>query len=77
MRSRIEPMKKIAHTLRQPRESILSYLRAQKLLSSGVVEGLNDIPKVTMRRSNGFPPPLSRTGPLSKLPELESTHDFF
>ena len=42
MRSRIEPMKKIARSLRNHRELILNYFRAQKLLSSGVVEGLNN-----------------------------------
>ena len=42
MRSRIEPMKKIARSLRNHRELILNYCRAQKLLSSGVVEGLHD-----------------------------------
>jgi transposase len=35
MRSRIEPMKKIARSLRQHRELILNYFWAQKLLSSG------------------------------------------
>jgi transposase len=44
MRSRIEPMKKIARSLRQHRELILNYFRAQKLLSSGVVEGLPSSP---------------------------------
>jgi hypothetical protein len=34
MRSRIEPMKKIARSLRQHRELILNYFRAQKLISS-------------------------------------------
>ena len=42
MRSRIEPMKKIARSLRQHRELILNYFRAQKMISSGVVEGLNN-----------------------------------
>ena len=51
MRSRIESMKKIA---RQHRELILNYFRAQKLISSGVVEGLNNKAKVTMRKSYGF-----------------------
>src|SRR5437773_1436400 len=54
MRSRIEPMKNIAWSLRQHRELILNYFRAQKLLSSGVVEGLNNKAKVTMRKSYGF-----------------------
>jgi transposase len=57
MRSRIEPMKKIARSLRQHRELILNYFLAQKMLSSAVVEGPNKA-KVTMRRSYGF-----RTGP--------------
>ena len=38
MRSRIEPMKKIARSLREHRELILNYFRAQQLLSRGVVE---------------------------------------
>jgi len=38
MRSRIEPMKKIARSLRNHRELILNHFRAQKMLSSGVVE---------------------------------------
>jgi transposase len=54
MRSRIEPMQKIARWLRQHRELLLNYFRAQKLISSGVVEGLNNKAKVTMRKSYGF-----------------------
>ena len=45
MRSRIEPMKKIARSLRQHRELILNYFRAGKLISIGAVEGLNKRPK--------------------------------
>src|SRR5258708_2566903 len=56
MRSRIEPMKKIARTLRRHRELILNYFHAQKLLSSGVVEGLNTKAKVTMSTSYVFRP---------------------
>jgi transposase len=52
--SRIEPMKKIARTLRSHRALILNYLRARKQLSSGVVEGLNNKAKLTMRKSYGF-----------------------
>ena len=81
MRSRIEPMKEIARSLRQHRESILNYFRAGKLISSGVVERLNNKAKVTLRKSYGF-----RTYPvlelaldhsLGKLSEPEATHDFF
>jgi transposase len=81
MRSRIEPMKKIARSLRQHRELILNYFRAQKLISSGVVEGLNNKAKVTMRRSYGFRTyrvlELALYHSLGKLPEPDSTHDFF
>jgi hypothetical protein len=81
MRSRIEPMKKIARSLRNRRELILNYFRAQKMLSSGVVEGLNNKAKVTMRKSYGFRTcrvlELALYHSLGKLPEPESTRDFF
>ena len=81
MRSRIEPMKKIARSLRVHRELILNYFRAQKLLSSGVVEGLNNKAKVTMRKSYGFRTfrvlELALYHSLGKLPEPECTHEFF
>jgi transposase len=81
MRSRIEPMKKIARSMRQHRELILNYFRAQKLFSSGVVEGLNNKAKVTMRKSYGFRTfrvlELALYHSLGKLPEPESTHEFF
>jgi transposase len=81
MRSRIEPMKKIARSLRKHRELILNYFRAQKLFSSGVVEGLNNKAKVTMRKSYGFRTfrvlELALYHSLGKLPEPEITHDFF
>lgn len=81
MRSRIEPMKKIARSLRIHRDLILNYFRAQKLLSSGVVEGLNNKAKVTMRKAYGFRTfrvlELALYHSLAKLPEPDSTHDFF
>jgi transposase len=51
MRSRIEPMKKVARTLRAHRELILNYFRAKKQFSSGIVEGLNNKVKLTMRKA--------------------------
>jgi hypothetical protein len=55
--------------------------RAQELLSSGVVEGLNNKAKVTMRKSYGFRTfrclELALYHSLGKLPEPESTHEFF
>jgi transposase len=81
MRSRIEPMKKIARSLRDHRELILNYFRAQKMFSSGVVEGLNNKAKLTMRKAYGFRTfrtlELALYHSLGKLPEPDSTHDFF
>jgi Transposase len=71
----------IARSLRGHRELILNHFRAQKLVTSGVVEGLNNKPKVTMRKSYGFrtfrclEPALYHS--LGKLPEPESTHHLF
>ena len=81
MRSRIEPMKKIAKTLRAHRELILNYFKAKKQFSSGVVEGLNNKVKVTMRKSYGFRTfritELALYHALGKLPEPKLTHEFF
>ena len=81
MRSRIEPMKKIAQTLRTHRTLLLNYFKAKKQFSSGVVEGLNNKAKVTMRKSYGFRTfrilELALYHSLGKLPEPESAHDFF
>src|SRR5437868_15327927 len=66
MRSRIEPMKNIARSLRQQRELILNYFRAQKLLSSGVVEGLEQQGQSHHEKILRFPHlPLPRTCALS------------
>jgi len=74
-------MKRITRSLRNHRELILNYFRAQKLLSSGVVEGLNNKAKVTMRKSYGFRTyhvlELALYHSLGKLSKPGSTHDFF
>jgi transposase len=74
-------MKTIARSLRQHRELILNYFRAQKVISSSVVEGLNIKAKVTMKTNYGFRTyrvlELALYHSLGKLPEPESTHDFF
>jgi transposase len=51
MRSRIEPMKKVARMLRSHRELLLNWFRAQKTISSGVIEGLNNKLKLTTKKS--------------------------
>jgi transposase len=81
MRSRIEPMKKIALTLRAHRPLLLNYFKARKRFSSGVVEGLNNKAKVTMRRSYGFRTfqalELALYHSLGDLPQPKLTHEFF
>jgi transposase len=81
MRSRIEPMKKVAKTLRRHRELILNYFRARKKLSSGVVEGLNNKAKLTMRKAYGFRTfritEIALYHALGKLPEPHAAHRFY
>jgi transposase len=80
MRSRLEPMKKVARTLRNHRELILNWFRAKGEISAGAVEGLNNKVKLVTRKSYGF-----RTLPVAKLallhnlgrlPEPKSNHRF-
>jgi transposase len=81
MCSRIEPIQKIARMLRSYRKLILNYFKAQKLFSSGVIEGLNNKAKVTMRKSYGFRTfrviELALYHTLGRLPEPELTHRFY
>ena len=81
MRSRIDPMKKFARTVRSHRELILNYFRARKQFSSGVIEGLNNKAKVTMRKAYGFrtfrATEIALYHALGKLPEPPSTHTFY
>jgi transposase len=80
MRSRLEPMKKIARSLRQHETLLMNWFEAHGTMSSGVVEGLNNKVKLTMKKSFGF-----RTFEviedvlyhnLGHLPEPELTHRF-
>ena len=59
MRSRIEPMKKVARMLKTHRELILNWFRAKGTIYAGSVEGFNNKAKLTTRRAYGFrtPPP--------------------
>ena len=54
MRSKLEPMKKVARMLRKKRELILNWFRAEGKLSSGIVEGFNNKLKLITRKSYGF-----------------------
>ena len=81
MRSRIDPLKKFVRTVRSHRELLLNYFRARKAFSSGVVEGLNNKAKVTMRKAYGYRTfkmtELSLYHVLGKLPEPELAHRFY
>ena len=81
MRSRIDPVKKFARTVRTHRELLLNYFRARKEFSSGVIEGLNNKAKVTMRKAYGYRSfriaELSLFHVLGKLPEPRLAHDFY
>jgi len=80
MRSRIEPMKKIAKMLRRHRPLILNWFRARGAVSTGAVEGLNNKAKVTTRKAYGFKSPevaaIALYHTLGKLPEPERAHRF-
>ena len=54
MRSRIEPMKKVAKTLRAHRMLLLNWFKARGLIALGTVEGMNNRLKVITRRAFGF-----------------------
>jgi transposase len=80
MRSQIEPMKKVARSLRSHRELILNWFLARKEISAGAVEGLNNKAKLATRRAYGF-----RTyealevvlyHTLGNLPEPDFAHTF-
>lgn len=80
MRSRIEPIKKVARMLRSHRELLLNWFRARKTISSGVMEGFNNRLKLTTRKSYGFrtfrAAEVALYHTLGALPEPEWTHRF-
>ena len=80
MRSRLEPMKRVARMLRAHEPLILNWFRAKGEISSGAVEGLNNKIRVVTRRSYGFRTykamEIALYHNLGRLPEPESTHKF-
>jgi transposase len=80
MRSQIEPMKKVARSLREHRSLLLNWFRAQGTVSAGSVEGLNNKAKLTTRKAYGFRTyhavEIALYHTLGKLPEPEFTHEF-
>jgi transposase len=81
LRSRLEPMQKVARMLRSHEELILNWFTAKGEISSGAVEGLNNKIRVVTRRSYGFRTyeamEMALYHTLGKLPEPdEFTHRF-
>lgn len=80
LRSRLEPMKKVARMLRKHEALILNWFKANGQVSSGAVEGLNNKIRVVTRRSYGFRTykamELALYHNLGRLPEPETTHRF-
>jgi transposase len=80
MRSRLEPMKKIARMIRTHRPLILNWFRARGEVSAGAVEGLNNKLKLVTRRSYGFRTidvvQLALLHNLGNLPEPNHSHRF-
>jgi transposase len=82
MRSRIEPIKKIARSLRNHRPLILNWFVAKKEINSGIVEALNSLAKLGLRRARGFRTfetmQVALFHQLGRLPEpLLGTHQFW
>jgi len=80
MRSKIEPMKQVARMLRDKRELLLNWFRAEGQLSAGIVEGFNNKLKLITRKSYGFRTQEAYESALyhnlGALPEPEFTHEF-
>lgn len=80
-RSKLEPIKKFVKSVRAHEHLIINYFRAKKELSSGIVEGLNRNVNLITRKAYGYRTfnalEVSLYHSLGKLPEPDSTHEFF
>jgi transposase len=81
LRSRLEPMQKVARMLRSHEELILNWFKAKGEISNAAVEGLNNKIRVVTRRSYGFRTydamEIALYHTLGKLPEPdEFSHTF-
>lgn len=80
MRSRLEPLKKVARSMRSHFGLILNWFKARGTVSSGSVEGMNYNVKLAMRNAYGFRSfraiEVALFHKLGALPESELTHRF-
>ena len=80
MRSRLDPMKRVARMMRSHRELVLNWFRARGALSNGIVEGFNGKARVTTKKAFGYRTcealEIALYHTLGDLPEPELTHRF-
>ncbi len=81
LRSRLEPMRKVARMLRSHEDLLMNWFKAKGEISAGAVEGLNNKIRVVTRRSYGFRTydamEIALYHTLGQLPEPEEfTHRF-
>jgi transposase len=80
LRSRLDPMKKIARMLRSHCGLILNWFRARGIVSAGSVEGFNGKARIITRRAFGFRTfralEIALYHSLGALPEPDFTHRF-
>jgi len=81
MRSKIEPMKKVAKMLRRHKPLLMNWFKAKGRFSSGIVEGFNNKAKLTTRKAYGFrtyyAAEIALFHTLGALPVPETAHKFF
>jgi transposase len=81
LRSRIEPMKKVARMIRRHEALILNWFRAKGEISNGTVEGLNGRGRVVTKRAYGFRSfralEVALYHDLGRLPVPKFTHRFW
>ena len=80
LRSRLEPMRKVARMMRSHHDLLMNYFRAKREYNSAVVEGLNNKARIALCRSYGHRSfeilQLVLYHNLGDLPEPESIHRF-
>lgn len=80
MRSKIEPMKEMAGTLRPHRTILLNWFHARGEISNGGVEGTNITAKLAIRKAFGFKSyetiEITLYHQIGKLPEPNQIHEF-
>jgi len=81
MRSQLEPMKKVAKTIRSHKQLILNWFEAKNKIALGAVEGQNNKAKVVIRKSYGFKTAkmleIALYHKLGQLPVPDLAHRYF